>query len=136
LLSVDAVAGSFAGDLPAALVMIRARTPTSSARCSGVSRISGLAGCEVGRKFKDNCTGALRADRLLVVGARVGRAPQQTVDDDAHSHQVRDCPQAGCRPRWGRRGTGASRRLFALIEIGPIGRNQNRIGVRWRKKEM
>jgi hypothetical protein len=91
-LAGDAVAGSLVGDLSAALVMIRASTSMSSVRCSGVSQVNGLTGCGVGRKFRVNCTGALRANRLLVVGARVGRAPQQTVDDGAQLQQVGDGP--------------------------------------------
>lgn len=113
--------------------MIRARTSTSSARRSGLSRVSGLAGCRVGRKFRESCTGALRADRLLMVGARAGRAPQQTVDDGAQLHQVRNRPQPGGRNL---RGAGSSRCLFALSKISPIGRNQHGIGVRWREKKM
>jgi hypothetical protein len=90
----NAVAGAFAGAgaLLAALVMIRASTATSSARCSAVSRVNGLTGCGVGRKFRVNCTGALRANWLLMAGVGVGRAPQQTVDDGAQLQQVGDGP--------------------------------------------
>ena len=116
-----------AGDRPAAWVMIRARTSTSPARCSGVSRVSGLTGCGVGRKFSDSCTGVLRIDRLLVAGARVGWTPQQTVDDGAQLHQVRYCTQAG---GWRRM------LLLALAEIRPIGRNEEGIAVRRCEQEM
>jgi hypothetical protein len=129
----DVVAVSLFGDSPrpAALVMIRARARTSSARCLGSSRSRGVAGCGGVRKFKNSCTGALRTEWLLVAGARVGRASQQTVDHGAQLHQVGNRPQRAGRVRHGDKNIPRTRNMFAGDEIGPIGRNQNRIGV-WR----
>jgi hypothetical protein len=136
LLAGAAAARSFGGDLPAALEMIRDSTATSSARCSGLSRVNGLAGCGVGRKFRDSCTGALRVDRLLMVAARVSRAPQQTVDDCAQVHQVRNRPQSGRRNRRRGREAGSFQCFYDLAKIRPVGRNQDRIDIWRRQKKM
>ena len=117
------------------LAMMRANSLSNLARWSGLSRDSGFSGCGLGRKFRESCTGCLRADRLLMVGARDRRVPQQTVDYGAQLHQVCDRPQPGCRGR--QSGCRFRRRgLSPIAEIGPVGGNQDWIGVRRCEKEM
>jgi hypothetical protein len=134
MVTVSAIIGS--STRPAALVMIRARAWTSSARCPGSSRSSGVAGCGGVKKFRDSCTGALRAERLLVVGARTGRASQQTVDDGTQPDQVGDRPERVGMARQANRAIPRTRRIFPIAEISPIGWDQDRIGVRRCKQKV
>src|SRR4029077_1369916 len=77
----------------AVLAMIPARGWTSSTRRPGSSRSSGVAACGWVRNFRVSCTGALRVESLLVVGASTGQASQQTVEPGSNLHHVARQPE-------------------------------------------